>query len=57
VTIRSGKCARGLKSFGIAQECGKRDTRNPELVRNHLSRQVLAGKPDNRWIYQEISEG
>jgi hypothetical protein len=57
VTVRSGKCARGLKPFGIAQECGNRDTRNPELVRNRLSRQISAGKPDSRWICQEISEG
>jgi hypothetical protein len=57
VTIIYRKCARGLNPFGIAQECGNRDTRNPELVRNRLSRQISAGKPNSRWICQEISEG
>jgi hypothetical protein len=57
VTVRSGKCAWGLKPFGIAQECGNRDTGNLELVRNRLSRQISTGKPDSRWICQEISEG
>jgi hypothetical protein len=57
VTVRTGKCARGLKPSGIAQECGNRDTQNPELVRNRLSHQISTGKPDSRWICQEISEG
>jgi hypothetical protein len=33
MTVRSGECAQGLKPFGIAQECGNRDTQNPEFVR------------------------
>jgi hypothetical protein len=46
VTDRSRKCERGLKPFGIAQECGNRDTRNPELVRTvHQKERVESDQP------------
>jgi hypothetical protein len=32
-TVISGEHAQGLKPFGFAQECGNRDTQNPEFVR------------------------
>jgi hypothetical protein len=58
VTVGSGKmCVRIKIPLEMAQECGNRDTRNPELVRNRLSRQISAGKPDSRWICREVSEG
>jgi hypothetical protein len=45
VTIRSGKmCVRIKIPLEMAQECGNRDTRNPELFRNCLSRHISAGK-------------
>jgi hypothetical protein len=31
-TVRSGERAQGLKPFGVAQECGNRDTRNPKYL-------------------------
>jgi hypothetical protein len=33
MTVRYGEHAQGLKPFGVAQECGNRDTQNPEFVR------------------------
>jgi hypothetical protein len=44
VTIRSGKCAWGLNPFGISQECGNRNTQNPELVRNQSEPSDLGWK-------------
>jgi hypothetical protein len=39
VTVGSGKmCVRIKIPLEMAQECGNRDTRNPDLVRNDLSR-------------------
>jgi hypothetical protein len=32
MTVRSGERAQGLKPFGVAQERGNRDTRNPEMI-------------------------
>jgi hypothetical protein len=58
VTVGSGKmCIRIKIPLEMAQECGNRDTQNPELVRNRLSRQISAGKLDSRWIYREVSKG
>jgi hypothetical protein len=58
VTVESGKmCVRIKIPLEMAEGCGNCDTRNPELVRNGLSRQISAGKPDNRWICREVSEG
>jgi hypothetical protein len=58
VTVGSGKmCVRIKIPLEMAQECGNRDTRNPELVRKRLARQISAGKPDSRWICREVSEG
>jgi hypothetical protein len=58
VTVGSGKmCVRIKIPLEMAQESGNRDTRNPELVRNRLSRQISARKPDSHWICREVSEG
>jgi hypothetical protein len=36
----------GLKPFGVAQECGNRDTRNSELVRTvHQKERVEGNQP------------
>ena len=32
-TVISGEHAQGLKPFGVAQECGNRDMKNPEFVK------------------------
>ena len=58
MTVGSGKmCVRIKIPLEMAQECGNRYTQNPELVRNCMSRQILTGKPDSRWICREVSEG
>jgi hypothetical protein len=58
MTVGSGKMCVGIKiPLEMAQECGNRATRNPDLVRNGLSRQISVGKPDSRWICQEVFEG
>jgi hypothetical protein len=41
MTVRSGKCARGLKPFGIAQECGNHDTRTPEKKKNNRNAETI----------------
>jgi hypothetical protein len=46
VTVRSGKCAWGLKPFGVAQECGNLHTQNFELVRTvHPKERVESDQP------------
>jgi hypothetical protein len=58
MTVGSRKmCVRIKIPLEMAQKCGNRDTRNPELVRNRLSRQISAGKPVSRRICREMSEG
>ena len=58
VTVGSRKmCVRIKIPLEMAEGCGNHDMRNPELVRNHLSHQISAKKPDSRWICREVSEG
>jgi hypothetical protein len=46
VTVRSGKCAQGLKKpFGVSQECGNRNTQNPKFVGTvHQVEHVAVGR-------------
>jgi hypothetical protein len=58
VTVGSGKmCVRIKIPLEMAQECGNRDTQNPELVRKRLACQISVEKPDSHWIFREVSKG